>query len=90
MREQIPAFCYLQMLTKTPVRHALTLDCLVGCLELRLLPGTYEALVTAAGSDAPVRNVVELAKQSRLTGVFNIGSARASEIKRCLAALTIT
>ena len=90
MHEQIPAFCYLQMLTRHPVRHAITRDCLVGCLALRLLPGTYEALATAVGSDVPIRSLIELTEQSRLTGVFNIGSARASEIKRCLAAISMT
>ena|ERR1700683_3879076 len=90
MREQtqraVPAFCYLQMLTRHPVRHVLTRDCLVACLELRLLPGTYEVLAAAAGSDAAVRDLIELIEGPGLTGVFSIGPARAGEIKRCLAA----
>jgi hypothetical protein len=89
MREQtqrtVPAFCYLQMLTKHPVRHPLTQDCLIACLELWLLPSTYEALAAAAGPDASVRGLIELAERSMLAAAFNIGPARASEIKRCLA-----
>jgi hypothetical protein len=81
----VPAFCYLQMLTKHPVRHALTRDCLVACLELQLIPSTYETLAAAAGPDAAVRVLIELTERSGLSGVFNIGPARASEIKRCLA-----
>jgi hypothetical protein len=84
-RPPAPAFCYLQMLTKHPVRHALTPDCLIACLELRLLPGTYQALASAAGPDAAVRSLIELTERSALARVFNIGPARASEIKRCLA-----
>jgi hypothetical protein len=89
MRDQtqrtVPAFCYLQMLTRHPVRHPLTQDCLIACLEPWLLPSTYEALAAAAGPDAAIRGLIELAERSALAGVFNIGPARASEIKRCLA-----
>jgi hypothetical protein len=90
MREQIPASCYLQMLTKHPVRHPLTPDCLVRCLKLRLLPSTYEALARAVGSDAAIRDLIEVNERSGLMGVFNIGSARSSEIRRCLAAIGLT
>ena len=85
-RRTVPPFCYLQMLTRHPIRHALTPDCLIACLQLQLLASTYEALATAASPDAAIRRLIELAERSGLARVPNIGPARASEIRRCLTA----
>jgi hypothetical protein len=64
--------------------YVITPDCPIECLAPLLSLPTYTALVAALESPATVGQVVDLYEHGGLLDLYNIGSGRAGEIRRCL------